>query len=359
MASRGHDVHVFCGKPGPSRTEQSDGMTVHYYSLRYHPITMAYLPWLYVYGFGLDSIPGLMKGRFDLLHIFTYSYAFAAPILQRLRHTPYVFHVVVDDPGLKAGLSRWAYEQLLKGADQVATLTQRGAEYISRRFGVEPVVLPPPVDLDTFRPLESRDPHRPAVLFTGDLGDPRKGAYLLLRAWGTVHRAYPDARLVLAGTFGLAWNNAISGLWDAIPRLVPDADARSNIEIPGTGTLADLPRLYAEACVTVLPSVQEAFGMAITESLASGTPVVCSDDAGPAEILAGNRAIGRTVSMSEMHHLWSAASVAPLATAVVEALELSRNPETAAACRAHVEPFSIPSVGARAEALYQQVLAHA
>jgi glycosyltransferase involved in cell wall biosynthesis len=39
--------------------------------------------------------------------------------------------------------------------------------------------------------------------------------------------------------------------------------------------------------LTLLPSVDEAFGMALVESLATGTPVVCSPSGGMPEILEG------------------------------------------------------------------------
>lgn len=356
LATRGHDVHVFCGKPGPARVEQSDGMTIHYFSLHYSPLAMAYLPWLYVYRFGLDTVTALMKGNFDVLHIFTYSFAFSAPLLQRFRHIPYVFHAVMDDPGMSGGFSKWMYERLLCQADQVATLTQRGADLISDRFGITPVVLPPPVNMEEFRPCAERDKAHPIVLFPGDLGDERKGGYLLLRAWNEIHRQRPEARLVLAGPYGLAWNSGIRAFLSAIPNIVLDPAARAAIEVRGTGTLADVPAMYASASVTVLPSINETFGMAVTESLACGTPVVCSDDAGPNEILAGNCAIGRTVPLHEAHDLWSARSVGPLMKAVLGALDLSQDPETTAACRKHAEQWSIPTVGARAEAIYDSVL---
>lgn len=355
LTGRGHTVHVITSKPGPARTEQRDGMTVHYLTMHYHSLAMNYLPLLPAYRFGLEASRLLFEGGYDVVHVFTYSFAFGAPLLQAMRHTPYLFHVIVDEPGWQPGWNRWLYGQLLTRAAGVATLTHRAADYIHGQFGVQPEVLPPPVNLDEFCPRGPKDTDHPLVLFPGDLGDTRKGGFLLLKAWNRVHRERPGARLVLAGPYGLAWNQGIRTFFGAIPHIVPDTAARDAIEVRGTGTLGDLPRLYSEAAVTVLPSVQEAFGMVVTESLTCGTPVVVSDDAGPNEILGGNQAVGRTVSLRDTADLMSAAQVDAFADAILQAIDLSAQPGTVGACRAHAEGWSVPTIGARTEALYREL----
>ena len=47
----------------------------------------------------------------------------------------------------------------------------------------------------------------------------------------------------------------------------------------------DLRHLYRSAHVTVVPSTEEAFGKTAAESIACGTPVVCFDDTGVADIV--------------------------------------------------------------------------
>lgn len=54
------------------------------------------------------------------------------------------------------------------------------------------------------------------------------------------------------------------------------------------GSLSDdraLASLYAGADLTVMPSLEEAFGKVAMESMACGTPVVCFDGSGPADIV--------------------------------------------------------------------------
>ena len=65
---------------------------------------------------GEEALELWRKGGYDLVHVFTYSFAFGAPLLQAMRHTPYLFHVIVDEPGWQPGWNRWLYGQLLSRA---------------------------------------------------------------------------------------------------------------------------------------------------------------------------------------------------------------------------------------------------
>ena len=93
----------------------------------------------------------------------------------------------------------------------------------------------------------------------------------------------------------------------------------------GVGRLEELPARYRDADVTVLPSRGEAFGLVLVESLASGTPVVCSSSGGMAEIV-DDKSVGR---------VFAADDVADLQRALIETIELGRDPSTAARCAAH------------------------
>jgi glycosyltransferase involved in cell wall biosynthesis len=209
--------------------------------------------------------------------------------------------------------------------------------------------------METFRPCEPKDLTRPRVLFTGDLGDPRKGGPLLLRAWDEIHRQCPDAILELSGPFGLVGFDFEFEVY-TLERLdlVRRPEARAAVEVLGPGTLEELPHRYSRAAVTVLPSVEEAFGMVITESLSCGTPVVCSSFSGPGEIVT-NPDIGVTVPLETYFDLVSERAAQQLADAVLEAIELARTPGTAARCREWAEPWGLETVGAQTESVLMEM----
>src|SRR5581483_11118980 len=128
---------------------------------------------------------------------------------------------------------------------------------------------------------------------------------LLVEAFGLVRREHPRARLIL----DRRWAGPL-----------PDGAERRDLE--GTAALAAANR---EAWVAALPSWGEAFGLVLVEAMACGTPVVGADREAIPEVVCDER-VGRLFAGDEPE---------PLARALLDALELARDPGTAAACRAH------------------------
>ena len=356
LSRRGHAVDIITSKPGRPCVAYEGKVRVTYLSQASHPLMFQYVPLIRLYHFGLLANLHMLRQRYDVAHLMSYSEIVGAPLMQRWKNLPYLFHLIVRDHWWPSRVDRWIFNQLMRRADHVAALTPKWAEHESRAYGIPVSVLPPPVDLSVFRPTGAKDLRRPQVLFTADLGDPRKGGALLLRAWDEIHRRCPEAVLVLAGPFGIAGfhpgaiaNSALGQL-----HLIRNPAARAAVELRGPGAVENLPQQYAQAAVTVLPSVDEAFGMVVTESLASGTPVVCSSDGGPGEIVTSPE-IGATVPLRELLDLLDAKRARDLAEAVLYAIDLARRPETVQRCRDWAEQWSLDRVGRQAELLYEEL----
>ncbi|HEX2073120.1 MAG TPA: glycosyltransferase family 4 protein [Geodermatophilus sp.] len=110
---------------------------------------------------------------------------------------------------------------------------------------------------------------------------PHKGQDVLLEA--------------LARTAGLPWRCTLVGPLDRDPlfvasleRRAADAGIADRLRIPGPRTGAALQLEYRSADVLVVPSRMETYGMAITEALAAGLPVIATGVGGVPE------AVGRT-----------------------------------------------------------------
>lgn len=141
-------------------------------------------------------------------------------------------------------------------------------------------VIPNGVDLQRFRPApvdtvraELRpvlqvDPAAPLVVCVGRLCR-QKGQAVLLRAWSSIARSVPGARLVLVGDG-------------------PDRD-RLRTRAPGSvlfvGAVADVVPWYQAADLVVLPSRWEGMALAPLEAMACGRPVVATDVGGARESL--------------------------------------------------------------------------
>ena len=258
----------------------------------------------------------LRRGRFDLIQALQPGDAVAA-----IRTgTPTIFsHMGI--PHRTAIANRRARMRLtleaVEGAAACTALSGHARDAFQRWLGVEAAVIPPPVDTERFSPGGERSEH-PTIVCAADAGEPRKRVDLLREAFEIVRRSEPTAELLL--------------------------DART---APGGVPMDDLPAVYRRAWVSALPSWGEAFGLVLAEALACGTPVVGSNLHGIPEVIGGDDAIGR---------LFDGDDPRALARALLEAIELARDPATAARCRERALTFSLERCVTRHEALYREVL---
>jgi glycosyltransferase involved in cell wall biosynthesis len=106
-----------------------------------------------------------------------------------------------------------------------------------------------------------------------------------------------------------------------------------------------LARAYGEAWVSALPSVDEAFGLVLAEAMACGTPGVGYDDGATPEV----------IDRPGVGLLFDRLDAPVLARTLLDAMELSQRPETAATCRARAEELSIGRCAESYLDLYRQV----
>ncbi len=172
-------------------------------------------------------------------------------------------------------------------------------------------MVPPGLETGAFAVAAERAAE-PRLFCPASLGDPRKRAGLLFEAFERVSRLRPELRLQVIAPHDPLMSAAAPPIPAGVEVLRPTSEA---------GALA---RVYATAWATVLPAVEEAFGIVLTESLAAGTPVVADRSGAAPEILAGEERIGR---------LFERDDPGDLARAIDEALELGADPETAPRCR--------------------------
>jgi len=114
------------------------------------------------------------------------------------------------------------------------------------------------VELERFR--YAAPPEEFRALFVGT-NAVRKGLPYLYKAWEALGL---DAELLVRAT----------------PRL--SNPPKNVVEVPW---VEDIAGLYARASVTVLPSLEDGFGVTVLESLACGRPVVVSDQTGASELI--------------------------------------------------------------------------
>lgn len=275
LARRGHDVRVLCSTDGTPGSTRQEGVVVE--RVRRAAVLLR-TPIVHLAGHigpdaGIVHVPG------------TYPFT-TGPALRRARRlglpTVLDFHFEPHLEGFVGGTAAAAYRRWGHRSNSLAdAVAVRSVAYARTAPGLSQVpdskwnVVPNGIDPHRFRPAPSTrnatSDEGDGILFVGRLV-PYKGVEVLLAAAARMRDAQP---ITVAGDGPLR-----AKLEGMAQRLGVRARFLGRVED------ADLPGLYRSAALTVLPSVnrQEAFGMAILESMACGTPVVASDLPGVADV---------------------------------------------------------------------------
>lgn len=179
------------------------------------------------------------------------------------------------------------YLSILKHVDVILAISESaGLEFegFARALGAQGLPGPRVVVLPlasepsvTAAPDVVRRPGKPVVVSVGS-HEPRKNQIAIVYAAELLWRRGLDFALVLVGGHGPAWYHDLD---DKIAEL---AIAGYPVTILQAVTDRELATAYASARFSVFTSLHEGYGLPITESLASGTPVITSRFGSMAEI---------------------------------------------------------------------------
>jgi glycosyltransferase involved in cell wall biosynthesis len=154
-------------------------------------------------------------------------------------------------------------------------------EQVGRIYGLKPILCYPGVDTDKFKPLAQKhvpdinryEIDRPYVLTT-NRHYPQKGLSDLLRIYDLVRRRV-DVKLVVTGEY--------TRYTRTLKELAVDLDIDNNVIFTGRVTEDELVSLYQNADAYAFTAPEEDFGLGPIESMATGTPPVVWNYAGPSE----------------------------------------------------------------------------
>lgn len=195
-------------------------------------------------------------------------------------HTGYLKHIK-KKPGLMDRLEISLERNCYDTTPVIVAHSKMMQHELETLYGVDSAkieVIYPPLDQDRFYPeLKTDQRHfkeefkldkdKFVVLFVST-GHKRKGLDLIFEALAGLPEN--DCELVIAGSR---------------PDVLP-GDNR----VKYLGYVNEMPRLYAAADVTLLPSQYEPFGLAAAESVQCGTPVVLSPYVGAGELMSNSEA---------------------------------------------------------------------
>lgn len=196
------------------------------------------------------------------------------------RRIPWIFHGEL--PGVQNEITALSAPRLLAQrpvawwASGVAAVGSKAAsEYQRLTSGRCPVHnIPYYCAVEPFRqaklaaPAHSRGVH---FLYCGQLIT-RKGVDLLVRTFIRIAADDPDTRLTLVGE---------GPLREQLGQMVPSGLGH-RVRFAGFQQPPELPRLFAEADVFILPSRHDGWGVVVNQALAAGLPIIASNAVGAA-----------------------------------------------------------------------------
>lgn len=255
LTRRGHDVTVFSDCPA------SEGAL-------YTTVQVPAPKSLRTFAFAF-AVRKLDLSGFDVLHAHGDDYWLwrrRVPAHVRTMHGS-CFSEAVMIPGLKEKARMVALGLGETLATLVADRTAVVSPHTRRWMPWVRTVVPNGVDETTFHPGGERFSD-PTILFVGTYGNRKRGRLLADAFAADVLPAVPGARLVM---------------------VCNDAPEAPGVTVTGRIGEAELAELYRRAWLFCLPSSYEGFGIPYAEALASGTPVVASDNPGARFVLDDGR----------------------------------------------------------------------
>ena len=329
LAGAGHDVTLLTTHRQPSATTTEHGFEV---VRSWRPPDR--LLQRRAYEDFLATVPiqarDVLRGNYDVAHAFHPVSAWAALQARRRGGPPVVFSSTGIPTRGYLVARRYRMQMNLDAAREAAACSVNSAaaaEPFRRYLLRDPEVIPPGIACADWE-VDVPRAEAPTIAYGGSLSDPRKRVPLLLDAFRELRSRRPDVRLRL------------------VSRREPwlELDLPEGAEcLPGDPT-DDLPRELAAAHLSVLPAVEESFGLVLAESLAAGTPVVAARSGAGPEIV--TEEVGRLFEPDDLESL-------------VAALEagLDLGPSAAEACRARAREWDWSVVGPRCEELERGALA--
>jgi len=271
----GHEVFILCsGYPGCLKEEVQDGIRIHRIG-REEIFNFIAGSWLIRHRWlNADvAIEHLAKVA-CFLPLFPYQGCLLA-------HVPHLFgKAIFEEVSWPLGVYVYVMERMLPliyGKCPIWALSQSTAdELVERGFRRDRVdVVSGGLNLAFFKGEQQSLKH-PVILYVGRLKKYKGLIHPLLKAWSSVSRHRPDARLQIVGK---------GDYENAIREYIAKNNLGNSVEMLGFVSEQQKLVLLRSAWFLVYPSVKEGWGLPIIEGGAVGIPTVASDSPGLRDVV--------------------------------------------------------------------------
>jgi len=227
----------------------------------------------------------LESERFDLLHLHS-PLVPTLPMFALLNAkcpTVGTFHTYFDRSLWYSLLKSAVQKKLINKLDGQIAVSKSCIDALSPFFKIDARIIPNGVDISEFSPdipkLPQFDDNKKNLLFLGRL-DLRNGFPLMMKAFETIKSRFSELRLIIVGG---------GPLRHYYRRLVPQ-HLEGDIHLVGP-MLEERNRYYASSDIFCSPVEKASFGVTLLEAMASGKPIVATENPGYRELLGRQEAL--------------------------------------------------------------------
>jgi len=224
---------------------------------------------------------------YDLVHTNSSKQAISAYLANRLYGLRYLYtnhgHLRLDSAGFQKSDQK-EHQMLPRVASRAkafVTVSHFTAKLLNQRYGLKPLVIHHGVDLDLFNTtidgdiIRNQIPDSDKIVLSVIRLHQDKDPFTLLRAAAAVSTKH-RVKFIIIGS---------GPLTSQAEHFVRKNELQSVVQIIPYVNWKDINLYYAACDLFVMPSLDEAFGMVITEAAACGKPIIASRSGAFPEIL--------------------------------------------------------------------------
>ncbi|CAA9276776.1 Glycosyltransferase [uncultured Coleofasciculus sp.] len=236
---------------------------------------------------------------YDCYHAQDCISANALAILRQERQIPHFLRTVHHIEDYISPYLQQCQERSIREADLCFCVSNRWQAELQQQYQIHAPRVLNGINLWRFSPiLSGLEPTlikrwklngSPIYLTVGGI-EPRKNSIRLLQAFGQVLKEYPTAQLLIAGGATLFDYQFYRDEFFALAHQLQIEIGRSLV-LTGVILDSELPALYRVADAFIFPSVKEGWGLVVLEAIASGLPVITSNQPPFTEFLSQTHAL--------------------------------------------------------------------
>lgn len=299
LAERGHQIHLVTMDTKNVRTDTQTHENLHIYRIVSFRDAIGYESEFPLYIFPFISLPTIIKiikrNQIDIINPhFVIPSGLLTPLVSKFENIPLVTNVMgadIYDPTRyrkKRLLLNTACKFVLNSSNLIIVPSKDMKKRTSQLTNTKIEIIPHFVDPDIFKPQESNYIQKNYNI--------ESNKFIILTLSRLIERKNLETsleiikKLKMDGYLNIKYVIAGEGpLKEYLKKKVKVKGLNDYVIFTGRIPEADLPLMYSNADVFLLPSHHEAFGIVFLEAMSSGLPILASNVGGIKDIIIGGK----------------------------------------------------------------------